>query len=137
MADLKECTGNANQADKIRTKWYKKCIRRVSIGDYVIIANENAARNSWPKGIVTADYRNIDGQIRIVGVKTTSGTLCQPVSKLCAVCTLYLEIKKIEKKHVPNGCYFNVFGSLLNGLKWFIVKQNAKLFGTILHQLSI
>ena len=51
-------------------------------GYVVIICDQNVARSQWRKGVITATYPAKDGHIRIVEVKTATGLLRRPVSKL-------------------------------------------------------
>ncbi|XP_065180445.1 uncharacterized protein LOC135811008 [Sycon ciliatum] len=39
-----------------QTKWHGRTEKKVEVGDVVVIADDNAVRNTWPKGIVTATY---------------------------------------------------------------------------------
>ncbi|BET00521.1 Retrotransposon protein [Nesidiocoris tenuis] len=63
----------------------------VKIGDVVIVADPNGIRATWPKGIIEAVYPGKDGAIRVVDVRTISGLLRRPVTKLCP-----LMVKKDE-----------------------------------------
>jgi hypothetical protein len=74
-----------------RSKWN---IQRKSIkpGDIVIVADDQAPRNSWMKGRVVAVRPGKDGVVRVADVKTIDGTYRRPVVKLCP-----LDVKNPEK----------------------------------------
>ena len=65
-----------------RTKWTKSS-EPVKVGDLVLIADGDLPRNQWPRGVVTNTYPGKDGIVRVVDVKTTSGTFRRPVVKIC------------------------------------------------------
>lgn len=67
-----------------RTKWFKP-VRNVSVGDVVIIVDENLPRNTWPKGIVQSVTVGSDGVVRRAAVRTQFGTLVRPVVKLAVL----------------------------------------------------
>ncbi|CAG7828727.1 unnamed protein product [Allacma fusca] len=46
------------------------------------MADENNPRNLWPKGIITATFPGKDGRVRVVEVKTCTGTYRRPVAKI-------------------------------------------------------
>ena len=65
-----------------RQKW-SKIQRNFSVGDIVLVADENAPRNTWPLGRVVEVRRNgKDGLVRSVVVKTKLTTLDRPVTKI-------------------------------------------------------
>ena len=57
--------------------------RNFSVGDTVIIADEQSPRNLWPIGRVSEVYPDSSGFVRRVKVITMKSTLERPVSKLC------------------------------------------------------
>ena len=65
-----------------RQKWFRPR-RNFSVGDTVIIADEQSPRNLWPIGRVSKVYPDRAGFVRRVKVITKKSTLERPVSKLC------------------------------------------------------
>ena len=65
-----------------RQKWLRPR-RNFSVGDTVIIADEQSPRNLWPIGRVSEVYPDSSGFVRRVKVITKKSTLERPVSKLC------------------------------------------------------
>ncbi|CAG7734365.1 unnamed protein product [Allacma fusca] len=64
-----------------RSKWNISA-KPFQVSDVVIIADENNPRNLWPKGIIVATFPGKDGKIRVVEVKTCTGTYRRPVCKI-------------------------------------------------------
>ncbi|XP_053964298.1 uncharacterized protein LOC128867221 [Anastrepha ludens] len=65
-----------------RSKWFHPPIRPIEINDVVVIVDNNAKRNSWPKGIVIDLHRGKDGEARSAVVKLANGLCTRPVIKL-------------------------------------------------------
>ena len=65
-----------------RQKWLRPR-RNFSVGDTVIIADEQSPRNLWPIGRVSEVYPDSSGFVRRVKVITKKSTLERPVTKLC------------------------------------------------------
>ena len=57
--------------------------RNLKPGDLVLIIDETAPRNSWPMGLITETFPDTNGHVRRVKVKTQTGTLERPITKLC------------------------------------------------------
>ena len=57
--------------------------QEISVGDVVIIVDDQLPRGSWPRGLVTAVFPGRDGKVRVADVKTATGTFRRPVVKLC------------------------------------------------------
>ena len=64
-------------------KWFLET-KPVRKGDLVLIADEGS-RNGWIRGMVQEVTEGIDGRIRQATVKTSSGILRRPVSKLAVL----------------------------------------------------
>ena len=64
-----------------RQKWLHKQ-PNVSVGDLVLIIDENVPRNLWPLGRVTEVCPGRDSQVRSVKVKRKTTELVRPISKL-------------------------------------------------------
>ncbi|XP_065197638.1 uncharacterized protein LOC135829160 [Sycon ciliatum] len=68
-----------------RTKWNRQT-KQLVVNDIVIIADDNAPRGSWPKGVVSAVHPGRDGVVRVVDVKTASGSVFRrPAAKICVL----------------------------------------------------
>ncbi|CAC5426192.1 unnamed protein product [Mytilus coruscus] len=67
-----------------RQKWHE-IKRNLQLGDVVLVVDSNAARNSWPMGIIVETIPDRAGLIRQVKVKTATNILTRPVDKLCVI----------------------------------------------------
>ncbi|XP_049878266.1 uncharacterized protein LOC126375402 [Pectinophora gossypiella] len=67
-----------------RKKWYHE-ERPLQVGDLVIIVDPDSPRNVWPKGVIEAVMPGKDGRVRVVDVKTKSGVLRRPASRIAFV----------------------------------------------------
>lgn len=65
-----------------RQKWMKPR-RNFVVGDIVIIMDPTAPRGSWSLGKIIQTYPDKKGFVRFVQLKTKTGLLDRPVSKLC------------------------------------------------------
>ena len=63
------------------TKWHRHH-RNVAVGDVVVIKEDGTFPTKWPLAKVTRIYTGKDGVVRVVTVKTDSGTYTRPVSKI-------------------------------------------------------
>ncbi|XP_065197584.1 uncharacterized protein LOC135829105 [Sycon ciliatum] len=68
-----------------RTKWHKDhaSAADLAMDDVVIIADSNLPPGSWIRGRVVATHPGKDGRVRVVDVKTQTGTYRRPVARLC------------------------------------------------------
>lgn len=66
----------------IRSKWNKER-PNLKEGDLVIVMSNDSPRAEWPLARVVKVYEGRDRRVRSADVKTPSGTLLRPVSKLC------------------------------------------------------
>ena len=57
--------------------------QEISVGDVVIIVDDQLPRGSWPRGLVTVVFPGRDGKVQVADVKTATGTFRRPVVKLC------------------------------------------------------
>lgn len=64
-----------------RQKWTSehRCLR---VGDYVLLVEPNLERGSWRHGVVSATLPGSDGRIRVVDVRTRTGLLRRPVTRV-------------------------------------------------------
>jgi hypothetical protein len=67
-----------------RPKWHEDDTL-IKIGDLVISIVSNSPRNCWKRAIVSNVHPDEDGKIRVATVRTTSGELKRPVSKLAVL----------------------------------------------------
>ncbi|XP_050315590.1 uncharacterized protein LOC126750126 [Anthonomus grandis grandis] len=56
--------------------------RQISVGELVVIGNDNEKRLQWPLGRVVEVIPGKDGQIRLVRLETSKGSLLRPVQRL-------------------------------------------------------
>ncbi|XP_063375837.1 uncharacterized protein LOC134663402 [Cydia fagiglandana] len=54
----------------------------LTVGDLVIIVDQNLPRGTWPRGRVVATFPGRDGVVRVVDVATSGGILRRPSKKL-------------------------------------------------------
>jgi hypothetical protein len=64
-----------------RTKWFLK-VDPLKRGDFVVIVDENAARNNWIRGEIINVYHDLTGQVRFADVSTNTGIYRRPAVKL-------------------------------------------------------
>ena len=63
------------------TKWHHPT-RNPQIGDIVILQEDNFIPSKWPLGRIIEIHSGRDGLVRVVQVKTSSGTYRRPTSKI-------------------------------------------------------
>ncbi|XP_066268539.1 uncharacterized protein [Branchiostoma lanceolatum] len=67
-----------------RQKWGKQR-RNFTVGDLVLLKDENNPRGQWPMGKVVEVVRGSEGLVRHVKVKTQHNILERPIDKLCPI----------------------------------------------------
>ena len=67
-----------------RQKWQRK-ITNVKKGDVVLVASDHSPRGQWPLARVDEVNYGRDGLVRSCVIKTPSGQLVRPVTKLCVL----------------------------------------------------
>ncbi|XP_025831267.1 uncharacterized protein LOC112904716 [Agrilus planipennis] len=71
---------------QVRTKWKNDKKIHLNVGTMVLLKEENAPPLKWQLGRIVAVHPGTDGIIRVVSVKTGSGTIVKRVvSKVCAL----------------------------------------------------
>ena len=65
-----------------RHKW-SSIRRHLREDDLVLIVEENSPRGQWPLGRVVEVYQAKDGYVRSAKIKTRTGFLTRPITKLC------------------------------------------------------
>ncbi|XP_017476643.1 PREDICTED: uncharacterized protein LOC108366690 [Rhagoletis zephyria] len=67
-----------------RTKWCEKT-KALEVGDVVFICDVNTPRRQWCRGVVERVFPGVDGVIRRADVRTSSGVVRRPSSKLAVL----------------------------------------------------
>ena len=62
-------------------KWHHPT-RNPQVGDIVLLQEDNLIPTKWPLGKIVEVFPGQDGLIRVVNVKTTTGTYKRPISKI-------------------------------------------------------
>lgn len=76
-----------------RQKWIRP-ERNLDSGDIVLIVDEDLPRNRWILGKVIETYPGRDNLVRSVKIKTQTGSLTRPVTKLC----LLEAVERVEQQ---------------------------------------
>lgn len=58
------------------------CEQPIKVGDIVLIVDQTMPRGTWPRGQVTSVYPGPDGRVRVTEVRTASGLMRRPASRL-------------------------------------------------------
>lgn len=67
-----------------RRKWNQEQ-HPLKVGDLVLIVDPAAPRNYWPKAVVEQVFPGADGRVRVVEVRTRTGTLRRSVARVARV----------------------------------------------------
>ncbi|XP_073980363.1 uncharacterized protein [Rhodnius prolixus] len=70
-----------------RQKWLKST-PNILVGDLVILKEPNSPQKSWPLARVTETHPGSDGIVRVVTIRTKTGTYKRPVAKLVPLAPL-------------------------------------------------
>ena len=62
--------------------------RSFAVGDFILLVDESASRNSWPLGHITDTFKDAKEFARKVRVKTQSNIFESP-SKLCLLLIMF------------------------------------------------
>ena len=65
-----------------RSKWSRDTAE-VTVGELVLVSDDNVPRGHWPVGRVARVHPGVDGRVRVVEVKTATGSYKRPVARLC------------------------------------------------------
>ncbi|XP_055604615.1 uncharacterized protein LOC129752854 [Uranotaenia lowii] len=65
-----------------RNKWWKPAVK-VEVGKLVVIRNDNLPPTRWRMGRITEAHPGPDGVVRVVSLKTASGSCTRPVTQIC------------------------------------------------------
>ena len=86
-----------------RRKWFTRS-RNVRCGDIVLLSDVSTPRGDWPLGKIVRVYPDKNGIVRIVDVKSQSGVLRRPVSKLCVIVQTESPIHELHCNKNKKSC---------------------------------
>lgn len=69
-----------------RHKWQTPT-QNLSIGDLVLISDDNRSPASWPLGRIVETHPGSDGKVRVVTIRTANQTMKRSIVKLCRLPT--------------------------------------------------
>ena len=84
-----------------RSKWEKES-RNLSSGDIVLIIDSALPRNDWLLGRVIETYKGGDGKVRSVRIKTKSSIMTRPISKVCLLEPVNVQVPKDMRVSYPS-----------------------------------
>ena len=61
---------------------WRKDIPNVTVGELVLVVDDDLKRGKWPLARVTNVMPGVDGVVRVAEVKTKSGVYTRPITKL-------------------------------------------------------
>jgi hypothetical protein len=95
LADLfwKRWTSEYLPQLQLRTKWESEK-RDLVGGDIVILIDNSLPRNDWLLGRIIETYKGSDGKVRSVRVKTKQSELVRPITKLCLLEAVNVQLSK-------------------------------------------
>lgn len=64
-----------------RQKWHKPS--KIVVGSMIIIKDDNIPCMKWVLGRIARTYEGVDGEVRVVDVKTKYGVFKRPVARIC------------------------------------------------------
>jgi len=67
-----------------RTKW-KEVQPNVTIGDLVLVKEDNLPPLVWKKAVIIDMHTGRDGLVRAVTIRTATGTFRWPIAKICVL----------------------------------------------------
>ena len=67
-----------------RRKWQERR-ENIKVEDVVLIVDSDTPRGEWPLGRVVHTYPDKDGIVRVAEVRTKSGLIKRPITKLCVI----------------------------------------------------
>lgn len=67
-----------------RSKWESR-FPNVKVGTLVVIKDDNTAPLCWKLGRISQCFPGSDGIVRVVDIRTNSGVVKRPISKICAL----------------------------------------------------
>lgn len=67
---------------QVRMKWFTK-EKSVSVGTLVLISEDNMPPTNWMLGRVVETHSGEDGLVRVVTLRTKTGTLKRSIQRIC------------------------------------------------------
>ena len=67
-----------------RTKW-KEVQLNVTIGDLVLVKEDNLPHLVWKRAVIIDLYTGRDELVRVVTMRTATGTFRRPITKICVL----------------------------------------------------
>lgn len=67
-----------------RSKYYED-VKPIQEGDLVLVCDVNESRGQWTRGIVEHAVRGTDGRVRTAEIRTNTGLMRRPVTKLAKI----------------------------------------------------
>lgn len=58
----------------VRSKWQSRAPGQIKIGTMVLLKEDNTPPLRWPSGRICEVFPGVDGKVRVISVKTISGT---------------------------------------------------------------
>lgn len=80
-------------------------------GEVVLVGDSNSKRINWPLAKIQTLYPGKDGKVRVVEVKTKSGSVLRPVQRLYP-----LEVREQDRVSLPL-CHHDSLSSLKEGIQ--------------------
>ena len=65
-----------------RVKWYDS-VRNLSVGDVVLVCDDNCPRGQWPMGVVEEVHKGRDDLVRSVKLRCGTTRKTRPITKIC------------------------------------------------------
>ena len=63
----------------------RRRVQEIRLGEVVLIQADNVKRQEWKMGVIIEAIPSVDGIVRDVHLRTTSGILRRPIQRLCAL----------------------------------------------------
>lgn len=110
-----------------RPRW-QRAVENLSVGQLVIIRQDNLPPTKWLLGRIEAIHPGTDGLVRVATVRTQNSTLKRPVVKLCPLpwpqlpelpsddfnSSFIEKFRLMVKKLITRGYGGRMFGTLKN-----------------------
>jgi hypothetical protein len=52
-------------------------------GSFVFVREDNTTTFQWPTGVILGTHPGVDGNVRVVTIKTPKGIFKRPIAKIC------------------------------------------------------
>ena len=67
-----------------RQRWVERKVN-IKEGDLVLVVDSQAPRSHWPLARISEVFTGSDGLVRSAKVRTATGTITRPITKLCVL----------------------------------------------------